>query len=88
MIFSDNDKALLDWLTRLNTFMPHKLHPPSTLDVSVQEDVIVLRLGRTIPNRMQARKLERELPPPSRYGIQIWMGEKEYGFLPPKRAAP
>jgi len=88
MIFSDNDKALLDWLTRLNTFMPHRMHAPSTLDVSIQGDVIVLKLGRTILNRMQAQKIERELPPPSSYGIQVWMGEKEYGFLPPKRSHP
>jgi hypothetical protein len=81
-MFSDDDKALLDWLTRLNTFMPHRLHLASTLDVSIQGEVIVLRLGRTILNRMQARKLECELPPPSKYGIQIWMGEKNYGFLP------
>jgi hypothetical protein len=87
MIFSDNDKALLDWLTRLNFFMPHRLHPPSTLDVSIQGNVIVLRLGRTIPNRMQVQKIESELPPPSNYGIQVWVGEKEYGFLPPKRSA-
>jgi len=45
MMFSDNDKALLDWLTRLNVFMPHRLHPPSTLDVSIHGEVIVLRLG-------------------------------------------
>jgi hypothetical protein len=80
-MFSDDDKALLDWLTRLNTFMPHRLHPPSTLDVSIQGQVIVLRLGRTIPNRMQAQKIKNELPPPSKYAIQIWMGEKNYGFL-------
>jgi hypothetical protein len=87
MMFSDNDKAFLDWLTRLNTFMPHRIHSASTLDVSIQGEIIVLRLGRTIPNRMQAQKIERELPPPSMYSVQIWMGEKNYGFLPPKRSA-
>jgi hypothetical protein len=84
MMFSDNDKALLDWLTRLNVFMPHRLHPPSTLDVSIHGEVIVLRLGRTLLNRMQVQKLERELPPPLKYSLQVWMGKKHYGFLPPK----
>jgi hypothetical protein len=57
MMFSDDDRAFLDWLTRLNTFMPHRIHSASTLDVSIQGEIIVLRLGRTIPNRMQAQKL-------------------------------